>query len=152
MLVAAPAIAPERGYDRAMSATGFQLSCLRDGRLAPLATSALPAWLWSTDATHIVWANPIGAAIFGASTSAAISTRTFDTGQPAAVEIARLASTLTPGASPRLERLRGFGAGIGRALTCACSHIVLADDTAGILVVAAEHAGPSLPLDERVLR
>jgi len=51
-----------------MSASGFQLRCLRDHRLAPLATSPLPAWLRSTDATLIVWANRIGAAIFGAPT------------------------------------------------------------------------------------
>src|SRR5262245_2188325 len=116
-----------------MSVTGPQLACLLDSRLAPLATSALPAWLWGTDATRILWANPIGAAMLGASTSGAIGERTFDTAHPAAAEIARLATTLTPGASPRLERLRGFGAGVGRALTCACSLIELADNTPAIL-------------------
>jgi PAS domain S-box-containing protein len=135
-----------------MSVTGFQLPCLRDSRLAPLATSALPAWIWSTDGTHIMWANPVGAAIFGAPTSAAIGARTFDASQPAAAQIARLVTTLIPGASPRLERLRGFGAGVGCALTCACSHIMLSGDTPAILVVAAERAGPNLPLQERVRR
>src|SRR5262249_49346794 len=56
------------------------------------------------------------------------------------------------GAQPRLARLHGFGAGIGRALTCACSRIALSDDTAGILVVAVERAGPDLPFGERVAR
>jgi PAS domain S-box-containing protein len=135
-----------------MSVTGFQHLWLSDSRLAPLATSALPAWLWSTDATHIVWANPIGAAIFGASTSAAISARTFAAGEPAAAQIARLATTLTPGALPRLERLRGFGAGVGCALTCACSHVMLSGDSPAILVVAIERAGPGLQLHERVHR
>ena len=135
-----------------MNASGFQLSCLRDNRLAPLATSPLPAWLWRTDATQIVWANPIGAAIFGAPTSAAIGARRFDTDQPPAAQIARLATTLPRGAPPRLEQLREFGAGVGRALTCACSHIVLADDTAAILVVAAERAGPDMTLAERTRR
>jgi hypothetical protein len=51
-----------------------------------------------------------------------------------------------------LERLRGFGAGVGRALTCACSHILLGDGTAALLVVALERAGPDLPLAERVAR
>ena len=60
--------AAAEGCSRGMSASGFQLRCLRDHRLAPLATSPLPAWLWSTDATLIVWANRIGAAIFGAPT------------------------------------------------------------------------------------
>ena len=140
------------GCDRGMNASGFQLSRLRDCRLAPLATSALPAWLWSTDATRIVWANPIGAAMFGAPTSAAIAARTFGTAEPAAAQIARLAGTLSLGASPRLERLRGLGLGMGDTLTCACSHIVLSDDTPAILVVAAERAGPDLPLGERVAR
>ena len=134
-----------------MSGPGFQLSLLRDGRLAPLATSALPAWLWRPDGTRIVWANATGVAVFGA-TSAAIGSRRFARGEPAADQIARIAASLSPGAAPRLERLRGFGAGIGRALTCACSHIVLADDTAAVLVAAIERAGPDLPLGERVAR
>ena len=103
-------------------------------------------------ATRIVWANAAGAAVFGAPTSAAIGSRQFTRGEPAPAQIARVAATLSPGAAPRLERLRGFGAGIGRALTCACSHILLADDTAAILVVALERAGPDLPLGERVAR
>jgi PAS domain S-box-containing protein len=134
-----------------MSGPGFQLSLLRDGRLAPLATSALPAWLWRQDGTRIVWANATGVAVFGA-TFAAIGSRRFARGEPAADQIARIAATLSPGAAPRLERLRGFGAGIGQALTCACSHIVVADDTAAVLVAAIERAGPDLPLGERVAR
>lgn len=135
-----------------MSGSGFQLSLLRDGRLAPLATSALPAWLWSTDGNRIVWANAAGAAVFGAPTSAAIDSRQFTHRELAPAQIARVAATLSPGAAPRLERLRGFGAGIGRALTCSCSHILLSDDTPAILVVALERAGPDLSLGERVAR
>ncbi|HZD62569.1 MAG TPA: PAS domain S-box protein, partial [Xanthobacteraceae bacterium] len=134
-----------------MSGPGFQLSLLRDGRLTLLATSTLPAWLWRPDGTRIVWANATGLAVFGA-TSAAIGSRRFARGEPAADQIARIAATLSPGAAPRLERLRGFGAGIGRALTCACSYIVLADNTAAVLVAAIERAGPDLPLGERVTR
>ena len=48
-----------------MSQSGFQLALLRDERLAPIATSALPAWLWSVDASRILWANPTGAAADG---------------------------------------------------------------------------------------
>src|SRR3981081_625477 len=62
-----------RGCDRAMDGPAFELSNLRDARLAPLATSTFPACLWSKDARRIVWANPTGAALFGASSSAAIS-------------------------------------------------------------------------------
>ena len=119
------------GATARMSGSGFQLSLLRDGRLAPLATSALPAWLWSTGwhphrvgERRTAWPfsghrHPRRSARAG---SRAASRR------PARSRV--IAATLSPGAAPRLERLRGFGAGIGRALTCACSHIVLADDTA----------------------
>ena len=146
------ALGPESECALSMSEPAFSLPCLRDVRLAPVATSALPAWLWSADANRILWANPTGAAIFGAATSAAVSTRKFDAGQPAAAQIAQLAATLPPDGSPRLERLRGFGAGVGRALACACSRITLADDTPAVLVVAAERAGPELVLNERVRR
>jgi hypothetical protein len=146
------ALAPESECALSMSDPAFPLPWLRDERLAPVATSALPAWLWSADASRILWANPTGAAIFGAATSAAISTRKFDAGQPAAAQIAQLAATLPPDGSPRVERLRGFGAGVGRALACACSRVTLADDTPAVLVVAAERAGPELALNERVRR
>src|SRR5262245_34448412 len=135
-----------------MSASGSELSRLRDSRLAPLATAALPAWLWSADLSHIAWANAVGAAVFGAATAAAIRSRRFDAREPAAAQIARIAPTLATGAEPRLARLRGFGAGMGRALTCACSRIALSDEVAGILVVAVERAGPDLPLGVRVAR
>jgi len=128
------------------------MSCLRDEQLAPLATSPLPAWLWSADARRILWANPIGAAIFAAATPAAIAAREFNTDEPAAAQIARLAPTLLAGAPPRFERLRGFGASIGRPLTCACSQILLPDDTPAILVVACERVGPDLPIGERMRR
>jgi len=147
-----PALAPESECALSMSESGFQLIWLHEPQLAPIATSALPAWLWSADAGHILWANPTGAAIFGAANSAAIGTRKFDAGQPAAAQIAQLATTLPPDGSQRLEQLRGFGAGVGRALACACSRITLADNTPAILVIARERAGPELPLNERLRR
>ena len=135
-----------------MSASGSELSRLRDSRLAPLATVARPAWLWSADASHIVWANAVGAAVFGAATAAAIRSRRFDAREAAAAQIARIAPTLATEAQARLARLRGFGAGLGRTLTCACSRIALSGEATGILVVAVERAGPDLPLGERVAR
>jgi PAS domain S-box-containing protein len=135
-----------------MTDVASHLAFLHDPRLAVLATSAAPAWLWSTDASRILWANPVGAAIFDAPSPAALAARRFDPGEPAAAQIARLVGSLRPGAAGRLERLRGFGAGFGRALTCACSRIALADHTPAILVIAAEPAGPSLALAERIRR
>ncbi len=135
-----------------MNELSSKLVRLRDPHLAPHALSALPAWAWSTDASHILWANPNGAAIFGAPTPAALATRHFDAGQPAAAQVAQLAATLPAEGTPRLERLRGFGAGIGRALTCACSRVTLADGRPAVLVVSSERAGPNLSLEERVRR
>ena len=135
-----------------MSEYGSLVAYLSDPRLTAHATSALPAWLWSADATRVLWANPTGAAIFDAPSPAALVGSTIDPKGTAALQIARLAATLRPGAAPRLERLRGFGAPLGRALMCACFRVILADRTAGILVVATEAAGPNLSLIERVQR
>ena len=135
-----------------MNESASQLAYLRDPRLSAYATDAAPAWLWTTDAARILWANAVGAAIFEALGPAALATRRFDAKDPAALQIARIAASLPLDGPPRLERLRGFGAEFGRTLTCGCSRISLADDTAAVLVVAVETAGPSLPLGERVRR
>jgi PAS domain S-box-containing protein len=129
-----------------------QLAFLHDPRLAPYATEPLPAWLWSADASRVLWANAVAAAIFGASGPAVLQRRRFDTGQPTAAQIATLAETLPEDGSPRIERLRGFGAGVGRTLACSCSRITLEDGTAAVLISATERAGPELPLAERVRR
>ena len=125
---------------------------LYDPRLRPLALRPSPAWLWSLDATQVLWANPTGAAIFGAPTPAALSVRSFERTRHAAAEVARIADTLRSDGAVRLERLRGFGAAMGRPLTCACSRITLADGATGVLIAAVERAGPDLSLAERVAR
>ena len=135
-----------------MSIVEKELALLRHPRLAALATSAWPAWLWSADGARIAWSNAAGAALFGAPSTTALAQRRFDARDVAAAQIIRLAATLPSAAQERLERLRGFGPGFGRALTCACSRIVLADGKAAVLVVATEPAGPALTLGERVRR
>jgi PAS domain S-box-containing protein len=135
-----------------MNGTGFQLAYLNDPRLAAHALSPSPAWLWSTDASRMLWANPPAAAIFEAASPAAAASLSFDAKHPAAAQIARLAGTLPQGGAPRLERLRGFGASLGGALICLCSRISLADNTAAVLVVSTERAGKELTLPERVHR
>ena len=130
----------------------FELATLQVPRIAALATSGLPAWLWSADASRILWTNAVGAAIFGAANTAECSEKRFDTKDPSAVQIARLWATLPPADQERLARLRGFGAGFGAALMCACSRIALPDGTPAILIAATEQAGPSLSLAERVRR
>jgi PAS domain S-box-containing protein len=135
-----------------MSGLGSLLAYVRDPKLAAHATSALPVWLWSADAAQVLWANPTAAAIFDAPSPAALAGHVIDPKGSAALQIARIAATLPQGAAPRLERLRGFGSGLGRALLCACSRVMLEDRTPAILVVAAEGAGAAMPLAERVKR
>ena len=129
-----------------------ELALLRDPRLAATATSPWPAWLWSADASRMLWANAAGAALFGAADTHECVQRRFDSNNPAAAQIVRLAATLPSAGPPRLERLRGFGLGFGRALTCACSRLVVTDGKAAVLIAATEPAGPALSLAERVRR
>ncbi len=135
-----------------MSSVESELVPLQFPRIAALATSAAPAWLWSSDVSRILWANAVGAAIFGAADTADIGKRRFKVSDPAFGQIARLAATLPSAGQERLERLRGFGASFGSALTCSCARLVLPDCTAALLVAANEPAGPPLPLAERVRR
>ncbi len=134
-----------------MDDSGFMLSVFRDGRIAPHATASSPAWLWNPYGGRIIWANATGAAIFGAPDCGAIAGRVFSEGQAPAAQVARLAATLASGAAPRLEMLRGFGGGLGRALLCACSRVTI-DYQPAILIVATQPAGPTLPPGERVRR
>ena len=128
------------------------LSYLRDPRLAIHATSAAPVWLWSADATRVLWANAAGAAVLGANSLQALAERRMSAGHPLAAQVVRLAGTLPLGGAARLERLRGIGAGVGRTLACTCSRLSLANGTPAILVAVAEPVGPVLPLPERVAR
>ena len=50
---------------------------LEDPRLAVHATSSLPAWLWSADGVRILWANPVGALVFGAANSVRLAAKIF---------------------------------------------------------------------------
>ena len=129
-----------------------ELAALRNPRLAALATSAWPAWLWSADGSRILWANAVGAALFGAADPGEFATRRFEVTDPAVAQILRLASTMPADGPPRLERLRGFGLGFGRMLTCACSRVAVADGISALLLAAAEPAGPALPLGEPPFR
>ncbi len=135
-----------------MAVVESELGLSHHPRLAAFATSPWPAWLWSADGSRILWANAAGTAVFGAVSASDIAGRRFGANQPAAAQILRLAVTLPSSGPPRLERLRQFGAGFSRALTCACSCIILPDGTASVLIAATEAAGPALTLAERVRR
>jgi PAS domain S-box-containing protein len=135
-----------------MNNAEFQLRGVGDPRLAVHATSAMPAWLWSTDGTRILWANPVGARLFGASNGAALTEKTFGPADSHRRQVAQLANRLPPNGAIRLERLRGFGAGLGTLITCGCAKLDFADGSHGILVVAAEAVGRAMPLIERLQR
>ncbi len=135
-----------------MSGTESQIAFLSDPRLAAHALRPMPAWLWSADASRILWANPTAAAIFNAELPAAASAIRLDANHPAAAQFARLAGTLPQANAPRLERLRGFGASVGDTLTCLCSRLTLADNTPAVLVVATERAGRDIALPDRARR
>jgi PAS domain S-box-containing protein len=119
-----------------MNNAEFQLWGVGDPRLAVHASSHLPAWLWSTDGTRILWANPVGAKLFGAANATALAAKTFGPADPRRRQVAQLAGRLLPRGATRLERLRGFGAVLGTLATCACSRLDFPDGGAGVLVVA----------------
>src|SRR5438270_6770241 len=96
-----------------MNNAEFQLRDAGDPRLAAHAASPLPAWLWSTDGARILWANPVGAKLFGAMDAAALAAKTLGPADPHRRQVAQLAGRLLPTGATRLERLRGFGAALG---------------------------------------
>jgi PAS domain S-box-containing protein len=133
-----------------MNNAEFQLRGVGDPRLAVHATSALPAWLWSTDGTRILWANPVGARLFGAASAAGLAGKTFGPADQQRRQIAQLAGRLPPNGAFRLERLRGFGAALGTLVTCGCARLDFADGSHGVLVAATEPVGRAMPLVERL--
>ena len=96
-----------------MNNAEFQLQRLGDPRLAVHATSPRPAWLWSTDGARILWANPVGAQLFGAGNGASLAKKSFRPGRsaPAADRAARRPAAAKrrgpAGAVARLRRRAG---------------------------------------------
>jgi PAS domain S-box-containing protein len=130
----------------------FKLPGPDDPRLAVHATSHLPAWLWSADGARVLWANPAGARLFGASSGTRLTGKIFGPADPHRRQVAQLAHRLLPNGAVRLERLRGFGATLGMLATCACARLEFADGSAGVLITAVEPAGQVMPLTERLRR
>jgi PAS domain S-box-containing protein len=133
-----------------MNTANFQLLGLEDSRLAPHAASALPAWLWSLDGARILWGNPVGAKVFGASNGAALCERAFGPADAHRRQIAQLARRLPATGELRLERLRGFGAPLSALVTCGCARLEFADAGSGILIAVAEAVGRTLAPVERL--
>jgi len=147
-------VIPGGGVDgHLMSEAVSCLIWLRDPSLAALALAPLPAWAWALDGTQILWANPEGAAIFGASSPSALPgaltsalSRIDMSDMPA--QVAQL--SLPADGSHRIERLQGFGTGPEKELSCRCARIKLLDGTDAILIAATEPDGLKLSLAEKV--
>jgi PAS domain S-box-containing protein len=135
-----------------MNNAEFQLRGVGDPRLAVYATSALPVWLWSIDGKRILWANPVGARLFGAANGASLTQKLFGPADSHRRQVAQLANRLPANGAIRLERLRGFGASLGALVTCGCARLEFADGSHGVLVAAAEPVGRTMPLAERLAR
>src|ERR1700759_2951584 len=133
-----------------MGVTDFQLRFVRDLRLAPHATSASPAWLWTTDGDRVLWANPVAAKLLGAANAVDLARRTFGPADAHRRQVAQLASRLPQNGVLRMERLRGFGAQLGQLVTCSCMRLVFPDGDHAILIAATEPTGRTLPLLERL--
>ncbi|WP_027576115.1 PAS domain-containing sensor histidine kinase [Bradyrhizobium sp. WSM1743] len=135
-----------------MTRSDFQLRGVGDPRLAVHATSPLPAWLWSIDGARVLWANPVGAKLFGAANSAGLADKVFGPADSHRRQVARLARQLPANGAVRLERLRGFGARLGTLMTCACARLDFADGGHAVLIIAMDPTLRSMPLVERLHR
>ncbi|MFY9956356.1 PAS domain-containing protein [Bradyrhizobium sp.] len=134
-----------------MNHSEFQLRGFSDPLLAVHATSALPVWLWSTDGARILWANPVGADLFGAANGIGLADKTFGPADPHRRQVAQLAGRLPPNSATRMERLHGFGAPPGMLMTCGCARLDFSDGSHGILIVA-HTAARTMALAERLRR
>src|SRR5258708_33163446 len=102
-----------------MNNAEFQLRGVGDPRLAVHATSPLPAWLWSVDGTRILWANPVGAQLFGAG-------KIFRPADSRRRQVAQLAGKLQRTGATRPERLRGLRAPLCIARTLGRARLAIA--------------------------
>ncbi|WP_024507436.1 PAS domain-containing protein [Bradyrhizobium sp. ARR65] len=135
-----------------MNNTEFQLQGLSDPRLAVHATSPLPAWLWSTDGTRVLWANPVGAQLFGAANGVELAKKPFGPANLHRRQVVQLVGKLPPSGATRLQRLRGFGARPGLLVTCACMRIDFSDGSHGVLIAPVESQQRTMPLLDRLQR
>ncbi|WP_448041038.1 PAS domain S-box protein [Bradyrhizobium liaoningense] len=135
-----------------MKRSDFQLRGVGDPRLAVHATSPLATWLWSVDGSRVLWANPVGAKLFGAANSAGLADKVFGPADSHRRQVARLAGQLPANGTVRLERLRGFGARLGTLMTCACARLDFADGGHAVLVTAMDATSRPMPLVERLHR
>ena len=123
-----------------MNHSEFQLRGLTDPQLSVHATGALPAWLWSTDGTRILWANPVGARLFGAANGTGLAGKTFGPADAHRRQVAQLSRRLPPNGALRLERLRAQQLGrvddgvLEREILESVQRVVMHEETQGSLL------------------
>jgi PAS domain S-box-containing protein len=122
---------------------------LGDPRLAAHAASATAVWVWTTDGSRLLWANPAGCAALGAASAEELLGRRFAVSDPVRGHIERLAQSLPEEGAARLFRLRGFAGAGWTSLTCSCARLEFGG-APGVLVIATEPVGAQLTLAERV--
>ena len=110
----------------------FKTNAAQEPRLAPYATTAQPAWLWSADGERILWCNAAGLAALGAGDPGLLQ-KPRSLADPHRRQVSQLARRLPRDGTTRLERLRGFGARLGQLMTCACSRFELETGESAIL-------------------
>lgn len=115
-----------------MTASALPDFVLSEPHLAEYALDARPLWLFTPDGAALLWANRPGAAIMSQGPVAG-ATRS---------QIAFIAGRLPPGATARLERLRGFGAPLAGLRTCRCMRLKLHDGASAIMIAALDAERP----------
>ncbi len=100
--------------------------------------SAVPAWIWASDGSRILWANPAGGARLGAASFAELARRRWDERHPLRRSLSALGRTLSP--SGTLARLRLTDDLLAQPAVCRCDY-VRAGDMRGLLVSALEENG-----------
>ena len=128
------------------------LDLIAEPRVAALAWSASPAWLWTANGARLLFVNAAGAALLGETRPAALTEQNDDRLRAAASEISKIAGGLPMSGTGQLARLRALSGGLGRALMCLCARYRVADGTPAVLIIAQEPVKPALTLAERTRR
>ncbi|MDQ3557692.1 MAG: ATP-binding protein, partial [Pseudomonadota bacterium] len=108
-----------------------------------LLLSTIPGWVWSRDGARLLWANPAGAALLGASRFSALSARQWPSNHPLRRELQGLHHG-GPEAGV-LARLRIATDARALPIACRCRH-VRAGGERGIFAVAVEPVASLQPL------
>ena len=110
----------------------------------PLLLAADPAWIWSSDGSRVLWANPAGGRLLDAANFDALASRRWPPAHPLRREIEGLGRSLSDKGS--LARLRIASDLRALPVACRCRRL-RAGEERGILAVMLDGAGgqPSLP-------